>query len=85
VHNGCNHQVLIAFETSTGNGYGFMKRFCPGSPTETIWFSIYGAIVVRGATSENFSDFRDENGSVEVDNEVKDLLADGMNNCEEWD
>ncbi len=83
--NGCNYQVTIVFETTTGNGAGWIKRTCPGFSPQTIYFTVSGAVVARGANADNLCDFRYKDGTpASLSSEEKQLIVDGMNDYEEW-
>ena len=84
-YNGCNHEVLITFNTISGSGYGQIKRTCPGQSSQTITFTVTGAIVVLGAVPSNFEDFRDDGTPITIDEPVKQKLADGMNESPDWE
>ena len=85
ISGGCTYTILIAFNTSTGNGSGMMTQNCPGNPPQTIYFNVTNAVVVRSAEMENFTNFHyEDNSSFYPTDELLQKLADGMNDCEEW-
>lgn len=84
--NGCTYQVFIVFETNNGNGSGWIRRTCPGLPSQTVYFNIYGAVVARSATTEHLGNFRNEDETpASLTEDEKQLIVDGMNDNEEWD
>ena len=80
-YNNCVYTVLVAFNTTNGEGAGQITQNCNGIK-RTINFIIYGATVVRGITPANFTDFTENDVGVDVEMEIQELMAVGIN--ENW-
>lgn len=77
-YQGCNVDVTILVETTTGNGVGMMTATCGHGKPRSIYFDVHGANFTRISASD-LSDFRTDEGSYIASSDEIQNIVDGYN------